>query len=139
MKSAAFLRETFLLCTLFLTIVGCGGQAGDQPDLGSVTGTVTLDEKPLAGVVVVFSPEKGRSSVGTTDSDGKYELIYVGDTKGANIGTHKISITTALGETADEGAAPVKETIPAKYNTQTTLTEEVKAGDNVIDLKLTSN
>tara|TARA_R110002111_G_scaffold107056_2_gene165462 strand:- start:30663 stop:31082 length:420 start_codon:yes stop_codon:yes gene_type:complete len=139
MNSAGKWNWIFLFNMLCLIAAGCGGQAGDQPDLGYVTGTVTLDEKPLPGVVVVFSPETGRASVGTTDSDGKYELIYVGDTKGANIGTHKVSITTEQAESTDESAAPFKETIPAKYNTQSTLTEEVKAGDNVFDFQLKSN
>lgn len=136
-------RIRFLFPLLCLISVGCSDTPSDQPDLGTVTGTVTMDEKPLAGVMVVFSPEEGRSSMGTTDDAGKYELVYVGDTKGAKIGTHKISIATAQSDSSEEeggaGAAPFKETIPAKYNTKSTLTEEVKAGENVFDFQLTSN
>ncbi|MCA9014015.1 MAG: hypothetical protein KDA77_01675 [Planctomycetaceae bacterium] len=142
MTVAASWRISFLFTFLCIIAAGCSNTPGDQPDLGTVTGTVTLDEKPLAGVMVVFSPESGRSSMGTTDDAGKYELVYVGDTRGAKIGMHKISITTAQTDSSEEeggaGAAPFKETIPAKYNTKSTLTEEVKAGDNVFDFKLTS-
>lgn len=143
MRVAAQWRLSLLFTLVSLITAGCSSTPGDQPDLGTVTGTVTMDEKPLAGVMVVFSPENGRSSMGTTDDAGKYELLYVSDTKGAKIGTHKISIATAQTDSSEEeggeGGTPFKETIPAKYNAKSTLTEEVKAGDNVIDFKLTSN
>ena len=143
MTVAAHWKYSLLFTFMCLITVGCSNTPGDQPDLGTVTGTVTMDEKPLAGVMVVFSPEKGRSSMGTTDDAGNYELIYVGDTKGAKIGSHTISITTVQNDNSEEeggaGAAPFKETIPAKYNTKSTLTEEVKAGENVFDFQLTSN
>lgn len=135
-------RVRFLFTLMCLCAVGCSDQPSDQPDLGTVTGTVTIDEKPLAGVMLVFSPEKGRSSMGTTDDAGKYELIYVGDTKGAKIGKHKISITTAQTDSSEEeggAGAAFKETVPAQYNTKSTLTEEVTSGDNVFDFQLTSN
>ena len=127
-----------LMCVI---AAGCGGGSSDQPDLGSVTGSVVIDEKPLPNAMVVFSPENGRSSMGITDSDGNYELIYVGETKGAKIGPHTISITTVQednSEESGEAAATFKEAIPAKYNTKSTLAEEVKAGDNVFDFALTS-
>ncbi|QDU48521.1 carboxypeptidase regulatory-like domain-containing protein [Gimesia panareensis] len=133
----------FLLGMLCLTLVGCGGTPSDQPDLGTVTGTVTMNDKPLPGVMVVFSPESGRSSMGLTNDAGEYELEYVGDTKGAKVGQHKISITTAQSDSSEESGgeesgAPTKETIPPTYNTQTILSEEVKPGENIINFTLTS-
>ena len=138
-KSAWFL----MLCTLCLPLVGCGGAPTDQPDLGTVTGTVTMNGQPLTNVMVVFSPENGRSSMGVTDAEGNYELEYVGDTKGAKIGQHKVSITTAQTDSSEESGgeeseAPAKETIPPMYNSQTTLTEEVKPGENIINFTLTT-
>ena len=134
-----------ILCmyTLCLFIMGCGGEASDQPDLGNVNGTVTLDGEPLAGAMVVFSPEKGRSSMAITNDEGQYDLLYVGDTRGAKLGTHQISITTAQTDSEEEAggeeATPFKENIPAKYNTESTLTEEIQVGDNQIDFELTSD
>ena len=133
----------FLFSLICVIAAGCGGQASDQPDLGRVTGTVTMDGEPLPAAMLIFSPEKGRSSMGTTDSEGKYEMIYVRDTKGAKLGTHQISITTvqegSSEESGEEEVAQFKETILAKYNTKSTLTEEVKAGENVFDFQLTSD
>ncbi len=145
MKSAGTQAWLLFFCTMSLMVVGCGGAPGDQPDLGTVTGTVTMNGQPLSGVMVVFSPENGRSSMGQTDAEGKYELEYVGDTKGAKVGQHSISITTAQNDSSEEeggggeeGGAPSKETIPPAYNTQTTLTEEVKPGENIINFTLTT-
>lgn len=124
---------------LFTCVAGCGGGAvDDQPDLGQVKGTVTMNGSPLADVEVVFHPEKGRPSSGKTDSSGNYELSYVGDEKGAKIGSHKVRITTPQEEAPEEGEATKKteEKIPAEYNTKTTLTADVKAGDNVFDFEL---
>lgn len=129
--------------SLCLLLTGCGGQASDQPDLGTVSGTVTLDGEPLAGAMLVFSPEKGRSSMAITNDEGQYDLIYIGDTRGAKLGPHKISITTAQADNSEEAggeeATPFKENIPAKYNAESSLTEEIQAGDNQIDFALTSN
>jgi len=143
MKLLETAKVIFFLTIICIVGSGCGGsQASDQPNLGSVTGTVTMGGIAIPGAMVIFSPEKGRSSMGTTDSEGKYEMVYVIDTKGAKLGNHKISITTApegnSEEPRDEAGATFKETIPAKYNTNTTLTEMVKEGDNVFDFELTS-
>ena len=46
-----------LAVILLLSIAGCSG--GDQPRLGAVHGTVTLDDAPLAGAMVVFTPADG--------------------------------------------------------------------------------
>jgi len=97
----------------------------------------------LAGAMVVFSPEKGRSSMAITNDEGQYDLLYVGDTRGAKLGTHQISITTAQTDSAEEAggeeATPFKENIPAKYNSESTLSQEIQAGDNQIDFELTSD
>lgn len=143
MKLAEVGRLIFLLNLICMVGSGCGSsQAGDQPDLGFVSGQVSLDGAALPNAIVIFSPDKGRSSMATTDSEGKYELIYVGNTKGAKLGNHKISITTAQEGSSEESggkaATEFKETIPPKYNAATTLTEVVQEGDNVIDFELTS-
>lgn len=131
----------FLFNLMCIIATGCGGGSSDHPDLGTVTGSIVIDGNPLPSSMVVFSPENGRSSMGITDGEGKYELTYVGETKGAKIGTHTISITTVQEDNSEESggeAVNFKETIPAKYHTKSTLTEEVKAGDNVFDFELTS-
>ncbi|MCH5372786.1 MAG: carboxypeptidase-like regulatory domain-containing protein [Planctomycetes bacterium] len=141
-----------------LASAGCGPKG---PELGTVTGQVTMDGQPLANVLVTFVPEQGgRAATGTTDADGRYQLMYI-DRLGALPGKHRVSVKTlpkttaaSTGKMSEEeyekaaaGAmdpsaydqAKVEEPIPARYNTETELVEEVKAGENVIDLKLTSD
>lgn len=134
------------LCLFWLIgacfLAGCRGRS-DRPKLGSVTGTVFMDDKPLPEVWVMFNPTGGgRTSTARTDKDGKYELMYLEGVKGANIGTHKVVVMTYHEDEIEEmkinTGKPVKEPIPAKYNSKTTLTEEVKEGNNVIDIHLES-
>jgi len=135
------IESMLAVVALLLFATGCGeGAVDDQPDMGQVTGTITMDGSPLADAQVTFRPEKGRAASGRTDSSGKYELIYVGETKGAKIGSNKVSITTPQQESPEEGeeTKKPKEKIPAQYNSKTTLTADVKAGENVFDFELKS-
>lgn len=119
--------------TLVLAI-GCGSGG---PELGTVEGTVTLDGSPLPDADVVFEPEKGRTSFGRTDSSGHYTLQYTPERPGAVLGSHTVRVTTArTTEKADGTDEKSPEKVPAKYNTNSSLKREVKAGENVIDLGL---
>jgi hypothetical protein len=130
------LERTFIIGALLLAL-GCGPPS-DQPELGLVTGTVTLDGKPLPNVWVGFAPTTGRSSMGLTDKDGHYKLDYLYDTPGAKVGQHTVTITTPQ-EDESGGLVPnFKELVPAQYNTKTTLTAVVESGENKIDFQLTT-
>lgn len=126
---------------LALSLNGCGGNP-DLPDLSQVKGTVTLDGNPLDGARVEFVPEKGRGSSGVTDADGKYVLYYSGANTGALTGKHNVMITSAREQSGGEGDQPLvegrNELLPPRYNENSTLTKEVKAGENTIDFTLTS-
>lgn len=119
----------FILAAVAACGLGCGG-GGDQPKVGLVSGTVTLDEKPLPGVIIVFSPDEGRASTATTDEEGHYDLVYRYGVKGAKVGQHKISFEWPLDE-----AGPA---LPEIYTTKSTLKEEVNTGRNEIDFDLKS-
>ena len=134
--------KELLLVLMFVvsqtSFVGCGGSAGsDQPKLGTVSGIVTMDGQPLADVIVTFTPTQGRASNGKTDGEGKYELGYLRDTKGAVLSSHTVSITTPQDAPTPPGQT-YKDPIPAKYNSKTTLKEEVTEGDNTINFELVS-
>ena len=137
---------TMLAIATAIAIAGCSSPPTDQPPLGRVRGKITLDGQPLAGVEVVFAPERGRHSMATTDAGGRYDLTYVNATKGAKVGPHKVSIRPTeypVGEAptdASSGGAPAgpPPKIPAKYNKRSTLTAEVKSGKNTIDFQLES-
>lgn len=114
---------------LLLSVCGCG--TGDRPELGEVTGTVTLDGQPLIGVIVMFTPDEGRPATGQTDAFGKYELVYRYGVNGAKIGPNTVSLVWPTGET---GPA-----IPKEYGAESKVKVEVEPGDNVFDYDLKSD
>jgi len=79
-----------------------GGPKIDLPNLGKVSGTVTVDGKPLVGVAVKFTPnedirenpEEGpkriRSATGITDENGYYTFYYFDGIEGAPVGKGKL-------------------------------------------------
>lgn len=141
------------LCVVILA--GCGGNPADYPDTAPVTGTVTLDGQPLEGARVSFTPQEGRSSSGTTDAQGKYELNYTGDIKGSMLGTARVSISKEIPD-PDFVAPPAPKleegeldpgppepdminSLPDRYRGRDSeLSAEVKDGVNVIDFDLSS-
>ncbi|WP_437222196.1 carboxypeptidase-like regulatory domain-containing protein [Planctomicrobium sp. SH661] len=131
------------LCMVIVTGVamtlGCGSNA-DIPELGRVSGTVTLDGQPLPEATVSFNPvENGRSSMATTDSQGHYELSYTLESKGALIGQYNVHVSTFQQGGDDPGDPPgVPEKVPQKYNKPGLLVKDVLAGTNVINIELTS-
>lgn len=126
-------------CLLALACVGCA-QSG--PDIASVEGTVTMDGQPLADVTVVFIPENGRPAGATTDAQGKYVLTFTEGRTGAIPGKNKVTISSLRdsGEGPDGKPIPARpETIPMKYNSQTTLEFNVEPGKkNIADFNLES-
>ncbi len=114
-------------------LLGCS----DGQNLGSVTGKVTFEGNPLPNAKIVFRPEDGRVSTAKTDANGEYRLMYTKDQFGAEIGAHTVIITTGELETTAKGERVIPEKLPHKYNKRSELKEEVKAGGNVIDFKLT--
>lgn len=143
------------LGTAFTT--GCGGMSAP-----TVTGTVTMDGQPLPNAQVTFTPTAGgQTAIGKTNSSGKYEL-YRRDERGTPAGSYEVRVTTiqepgtatssdiasdsedylsqVAGDSSRGSTKPsTKETIPARYNTQTTLSFDVEGGTNQIDLELTSS
>ncbi len=121
----------FGLVVLTAMTTGCG--SGDRPPLGLVQGRVTLDGKPLANAIVRFHPStQGRESFGATAKDGRYELCYIRDIKGAKVDLHRVYIAT--GDTS----VGIPEKLPEKYNVKSELWREVKSGENEIDFDLKS-
>jgi hypothetical protein len=112
--------------------------------MSPVSGVVTIEGKPEAELKVTFEPQGpkdkkpsgtavGGISVGITDSEGKFELIYRdGMTKGAVVGPHSVAITSAKGGGAaseDPATSEPQLLIPREYNIKTTLKADVKEGE----------
>ena len=80
---------TIVCCLCLSLLVGCK----DGLELQEVSGTVTLDGKPLELVHVEFWPESGPRSLGKTDAQGRFALELDDRTaKGAVAGSHKVSL-----------------------------------------------
>ena len=106
-----------------LAAAGCGGRG-----FAEVRGTVLVDGKPLQGAFVTFVPEGPDAvrGVGSTNAEGRYRVIRPGSKVGAMIGKNRVSVTGG-----DAGRS-----LPPKYNTESTLTYEVKRGPNVFDIDI---
>ncbi len=133
----ATLARVGLMAGVALAVVGCSGS--DVPPLGTVHGVVTFSGQPYASARVTFTPAKGRPSQGVTDSEGKYELMYLPKVKGAELGEHTVTINTNYQAPENpDGGAPFVDPLPAKYNVNTTLKKTVEKGDNKHDFALDS-
>lgn len=122
-----------ILAAVFACVVGCG-DAGDRPELGSVTGLVTLDGQPLNNAVVLFKTQGKRSSRGFTDEKGRYTLSYIRDIEGAAVGEHRVSI-----DRLPQVEGQQYSRLPSKFNRESTLDATVSPGHNTIDWKLKSD
>ncbi|MEQ1829087.1 MAG: carboxypeptidase regulatory-like domain-containing protein [Pirellula sp.] len=125
---------TFFLLLVICCVGGCG-----NANLASVTGQVTLDDKPVPNAFVKFFPTgmTGAPSFGKTDANGNYKMMFSDSEAGAWVGENAVQISTG-----DVGLAPgmgTPETIPVAYNTKSTLVETVKSGSNKFDFKLKSD
>ncbi len=118
-----FRSVVYILLLLFS--IGCGG-SDDKPKLAKVTGTLNDGGKPVPNAVVLFQPENGSPSSGTTDQQGKFTLEYSTGEPGAVIGEHTVKFTiggTAPGEgevdltlqeTPQQVKEPVEVVLPGK-------------------------
>jgi hypothetical protein len=115
------------LSVLTMLVVGCGGGVS-MPKTVPVTGTVTLDGKPVDGATVSLISEEGSvTSSGKSDSSGKFTLTTIIGSKtapGAVVGKHKVVVA----KTSSNGAAATSDPkeMMAKMLTNPSNTSEVK-------------
>jgi hypothetical protein len=143
-----------MLASVWLVgIVGLAGCSGG-PKLGEVTGTLRLNGKPLADVMIEFNPDSatGVRSTGTTDENGRYTLLCDDSRPGAMVGRHRVVLHDLaiyggqflgrkLEQAGTKGGPTLKPSrIPSKYEStaHTPLQKEVKAEPQTIDLEVTS-
>lgn len=120
----------WLMVLGLVMVAGCGNEASDKPDLGYVSGTVTLDGKPLPFVTMYFKPEVGRQSIARANEEGYYEAMYLVDEKGVKVGP-----CSAIVEWGIEDSGPA---IPGKYATQGELKLNVEPGQNTFNIAMVS-
>ncbi len=131
-----------------LAVLGCGKGGGYQ--VVPVSGTVTIDGKPVANIAVVFQPiasgktEPGPGSTGVTDAQGKYTLTVTSAQKqpGAVVGKHRVTFASQAGARADSDDTVTPQSadpVPAKYR-ETPLEFAVPSGGtDKADFKLESS
>jgi hypothetical protein len=141
-----------LLTPCFLCVSGCGG---GSDKVVAVTGKVTHNDKPVAGIIIAFVPEAATASgvsTGTTNANGEYNLkVSKTGRSGAVVGTHKVwvSVPRKPPEEGDNDKKPKKagETTPTelpadteeilkKYGSLKTTPLKVEVKGDPIDLKL---
>lgn len=127
------LRSVLLLIAATLLAVSSGCTDGpsnyEQLGIAEVSGRVTLDGKPLSNARVIFvEPGAGFSSVGDTDSDGKYTLMLNTTQSGVAPGEKVVRITTAFSD--EEDGPRQTESIPVRYNKESELTASVKPSES---------
>ena len=135
---------------LFLLAAGCGVRDPNMPELVTVTGTVTLDGKPLPGAILTFLPteeKQGGGAVGFTDAEGKYSLQTVHGGEGCPRGYFRVSISKMVmpdgsdipgGSNIDEMEVGTRQKLPEKYSgvEQTELSGNVLQDGGEIDFDL---
>lgn len=129
MLSLMLLIRVVLACHVVFIFAGCS--RSDQPELGDVNGTVTIEGMPLAGAIIIFKPDVGRAATGITDPEGKYDdLEYLYGVYGAKVGPNTVSFAYEIGSSGPP--------IPSKYAGNSELKIDVKAGANTFDFSLDS-
>jgi hypothetical protein len=120
---------------LMLTLAGCGGSG-----LVQVSGTLTYKGQPVTNAFLDFVPENGRPSLGETDDQGRFKLVYAPKQDGAERGKHKVSVRPKQTATQIEPGktAPVSRDMQAffdKYSYEKSKVE-VTIDKSKSDLKL---
>ncbi|WP_020470307.1 hypothetical protein [Zavarzinella formosa] len=123
-----------LLLAVGIFLPGCDGGSG--PKLNKVTGHVKFENEPVAEGRINFRAADGKGATYSgAITGGKY-------TADCEAGSYKVEIMasrkTGKFTNTVEGKNEVEEMyIPAKYNSQTTLTKEVPKGGGEINFDLT--
>jgi hypothetical protein len=120
---------------------GCGS---DAPQIVPVKGVVTYQGKPVAKLSVAFIPADGLLATGTTDANGKFELMTNKPGDGAMPGTYKVAVSFAPDEIPPmpgmepPGYQPPVSPIPEKYADASTsgLTQTVEKDASKNDLTI---
>src|SRR5262245_16978190 len=78
--------------TVGIVLTGCSNSS--RPPTYPVTGTVTLQGKPVAGAAITFVPTgEGDAASAITDSEGKYALTTWEARDGARPGEYRVKVS----------------------------------------------
>ncbi|WP_417386606.1 hypothetical protein [Gimesia sp.] len=138
-------KNSVALFLCAITLTGCFGGSAEYIERAAVSGSVTFDGKPLPEGSIQFVPDvdsagkpvRGKMAQALI-KDGSYSLSAE---EGPAVGNNKVLInatrkTGKFQESDGQKTEIMQQYIPARYNTQTTLQYEVKAGENTADFTL---
>jgi hypothetical protein len=137
---AIFIALSFILSALLITSVGCGKKL---PALGEVSGTLSLNGKPLDEVQVEFlpDPEKGnmaQPSKAETDKDGRFVLVFSGavEKNGVPVGWNRVVLQDFKAMNSREN--PMEPRFGSNFTTafETPIKLEVKEGKQEFKIEL---
>lgn len=120
-------------CCAVSTIAGCG-----KANVGTVSGTVIVDGSPAkSGSIAFFPVNKKSPTAGAEIHDGEYLARVPLGTSKVEIRVSKVVGQKKLYNTPNSPIRPVlEESLPAKYNDESTLTLDVQSGANKQDYQL---
>ena len=141
-----------LSVAILLLIQGCGSpdEIVELPPTSPVTGQVSLDGKPVEGIVVTFIPTgdtKGIECVGQTDETGEYTPKQIRGSEGVPPGTYKVVFSRLMrggkpiAAEEDPGSGGIAvESLPEKYSNPATTKETATVAEDGgrFDFQLTS-
>jgi hypothetical protein len=119
-----------------LAIAVFSGGCSHEAALYSVSGNVSLDGQPVGdGDILFITPDGSHGPDPGKIKDGKYSLQTTKGPKRVEVSASKIKPGGARGA----GGEPVpEECIPARYNTESALTADVRPEVNTISFELTT-
>lgn len=123
-----------LFVSALVAAIGCGPSG---PELGQVSGTISLDGQPLEGAYVTYLPMFPDgielNAHRKTDANGFYEIQFSGERNGVMLGKHQVMVST-MDDVKDPETGrnrKVPEKVPSIYvNEKSPLILDVKAGEN---------
>lgn len=124
LQSRSAVSRLFAGCLVFvlLGLTGCGSAPTDAPQvpLHAVSGTVTLDGKPIAGARLALHAIQGAkvgdiSPTAVTDENGQFQVSTYQPMDGAPEGSY--SVTVSWPEVLSGGSDPEygRERLPVRY------------------------
>jgi hypothetical protein len=129
------------LCwVIALVLAGTGCNRIEGGKLVEVTGRVTVDGKPVEGVIIQFEPDQSQmppgkkvlpTAYGNTDADGRYRAFRTGKKAyGGVVGLNHVRVTVPEGSSAK---------VHPRYMGDSTFWHEIGPGPTVIDLELVAD
>lgn len=127
---------------------GCSGRGPNLPPQYPVSGTISMDGKPLSGAGIMFLPRgetRGTGAFGMADAAGKYILKTDHGGAGAPEGEYAVTISRVVNRDGtpyvpkpDVAEAGERESLPGMYSDsmKTVLTATVPKGGDTINFEL---